>query len=217
MAREYRKNQRTPGRRNTKPRVMKLGNYLIFTDTKNTERYFFEGLKSSLPKEVQDNIAIKVQATTTKKLIEDCQKTMVYDSQYRSTWIVLDRDRVTEFDKIVEEAERKNINVGWSNPCFEIWMHAYFGEMPKTNESTQCCSNFSSKFKKICKAEYSKSDKLIYKKLKEHGDEEKAISISEKRFRECEINGTNKPSMKLGCTTVYELVKNIREAVKRKV
>ncbi len=53
--------------------------------------------------------------------------------------IVFDRDQVKDFDEIIRLAEKNDINAGWSNPCFEIWMFAYFGEMPTIKESYICC------------------------------------------------------------------------------
>ena len=51
------------------------------------------------------------------------------DLEYRIPWIVFDRDQVQGFDEIIAKAEREGIQVGWSNPCFEIdvcifWFHA---------------------------------------------------------------------------------------------
>ena len=63
-------------------------------------------------------------------MIDKCLELTAYEAQYRIPWIVFDRDQVIEFDQIIAEAEKKDIQVGWSNPCFEIWMYAYFGAMP---------------------------------------------------------------------------------------
>lgn len=42
------------------------------------------------------------------------------DLECRIPWIVFDRDQVQGFDEIIAKAEREGIQVGWSNPCFEI-------------------------------------------------------------------------------------------------
>ena len=64
------------------------------------------------------------------------------DLEYRIPWIVFDRDQVQGFDEIIAKAEREGIQVGWTNPCFEIWMYAYFGSMPVIQNSWTCCSEF---------------------------------------------------------------------------
>ena len=48
-----------------------LGYYLIVTDTEETEKNYFEGLKNSIPFEIRDRIVIKVEkAKTTYNLVE---------------------------------------------------------------------------------------------------------------------------------------------------
>ena len=76
-----------------------------------------------------------------------------------------------------------------SNPCFEIWMYAYFGEMPTIGESYTCCDRFADKFEKVTGQKYLKRDKDIYRKLMQFGDEKKAIQIAERCYRKCVNNG----------------------------
>ena len=40
---------------------------------------------------------------------------------FKETWIVFDRDRVPDFDKLIQKANYRGISVAWSNPCIEIW------------------------------------------------------------------------------------------------
>ncbi len=48
-----------------------LGYYLIVTDTEETEKNYFEGLKNSIPPEIRERIVIKVEkAKTTYDLVE---------------------------------------------------------------------------------------------------------------------------------------------------
>ena len=71
------------------------------------------------------------------------------ESQYRIPWIVFDRDQVKDFDEIIQSAEKSGVGAGWSNPCFEIWMYAYFDEMPAIKESYTCCNRFADKFERL--------------------------------------------------------------------
>jgi hypothetical protein len=104
--------------------IPELGYYLVVTDTEATERCYFQGLHKELPKEVQNKLVIKVVETKTRAMIDKCLAMTAYDAQYRIPWIVFDRDEVKDFDEIIKEAESFGIRVGWSNPCFEIWMHS---------------------------------------------------------------------------------------------
>ena len=109
---------------------------MIVTDTEATERCFFTGLHQAWPEDVRNKLVIKVVETKTRTMIDKCLELTAYDAQYRTPWIVFDRDQVQGFDEIIKEAEDKGIQVGWSNPCFEIWMYAYFGSRPVINRNT---------------------------------------------------------------------------------
>ena len=119
-------------------KVPELGYYLIVTDTEATECCFFTGLHQALPEDVRNKLVIKVVETKTRTMIDKCLELTAYDAQYRIPWIVFDRDQVQGFDEIIKEAEDKGVQAGWSNPCFEIWMYAYFGSMPAIQESWTC-------------------------------------------------------------------------------
>ena len=106
-----------------------MGYYLVVTDTEATQRCYFTGLHDSLPENIKKKLVIKVIETKTQNLIQKCFEMISYEAQYRIPWIVFDRDQVPNFDQIIKEAEKMGINVGWSNPCFEIWMFAYFLEI----------------------------------------------------------------------------------------
>lgn len=136
------------------------------------------------------------------------------ESQYRIPWIVFDRDQVKDFDEIIGLAEKNDINAGWSNPCFEIWMFAYFGEMLVIMESYICCDRFAEKFEKVTGQKYSKNDRDIYRKLVQYGDEEKAIQIAKRCYKKCMEDGKIKPSEMWPASIVHQLVKEIQGKVK---
>lgn len=210
MAKKDRTGNRKSREQRNKIKIPELGYYLIVTDTEATERCYFTGLHQALPEDIRDKIVIKVVETKTKSLIDKCLELTAYDAQYRIPWIVFDRDRVVAFDNIIKDAKAKGIEVGWSNPCFEIWLDAYFGSMPTISESKSCCADFAQSFEKKTGQAYSKSDEQVYDKLYRFGDEEKAIKLAEARYQQHIREGKNKPSEMCPCTTVYELVGEIR-------
>lgn len=154
---------------------------------------------------------LKVIETRTKDLIQKCLELAAYAPQYGNVWIVFDRDEVADFDQIVDEARRKDIRVGWSNPCFEIWMYAYFGEMPTVQESRRCCIKFAQKYEKVTGHKYFKSDEDIYQCQAEYGDEEKALALARRKLDQTKKSGYKIPSQMCPCTTVYELVGEIKQ------
>lgn len=211
MAKKDRKGERKTREQRKNMRVPELGYYIVVTDTEGTERCYFGGLHKELPESIQEKLVIKVVETKTADLIEKCIEFASYDPQYRIPWIVFDRDQVKNFDQIITEAERKGINVGWSNPCFEIWMHAYYGTMPNIPESWKCCSNFADIYKSKTGVEYDKADESLYKKIIQTGNEEKALKLAEQKHTQCIENGYKIPSQMCPCTTVYKLVGEINE------
>lgn len=215
MARKDRTGNRKTREQRLPKRVPEMGYYLIITDTEATERFYFSGLHDSLPKNIQNKLVIKVVETKTQNMIQKCMDLTAYDAQYRIPWIVLDRDQVTNFDEIITEANDAGIHVGWSNPCFEIWMYAYFGNMPVIQESWICCDRFSDIYKKYTGQKYSKSDAELYHRLDHNGDEDKAIQIAKQKYDQCIRNGYKLPSHMCPCTTVHELVGEIKNKVKR--
>lgn len=195
-------------------REPELGYYLIVTDTEQTEKNYFEGLRESIPEKYKGRLVIKVEREKTKDLVQRALELCGEASQYRIPCIVFDRDQVKNFDAIIQEAKNKNVMVGWSNPCFEIWLYAYFGEMPNITESTKCCTDFAIKFKDKVGHDYEKNDSKIYDNLKKYGEEQKAIQIANKRYLQHTKDGKTKPSEMISASTVYILVKEILDRIK---
>ena len=164
-----------------------------------------------MPEDVRNKLVIKVVETKTRTMIDKCLELTAYDAQYRIPWIVFDRDQVQGFDEIIAEAVSKGIQVGWSNPCFEIWMYAYFGAMPAIRDSWTCCSDFGRVYETKTGQKYSKADEQMYGKLCKFGDEEKAIQIAQQKLEQCKREGKTKLSEIYPCTTVHELVDEIQK------
>ncbi len=191
-------------------RAPELGYYLIVTDTEETEKNYFEGLRDSIPVELKDRLVIRVEKAKTIELVRKALDLMERESQYRIPWVVFDRDQVKEFDEIIRTAERRGVGAGWSNPCFEIWMYAYFGEMPVIRESFACCDRFADQYEKVTGQKYSKNDRNIYRKLVQLGNETRAIQVAEQCYRKCLEDGKKKPSEMWPVSMVYQLVSEIK-------
>lgn len=212
MAKSDRKGNKR-SRQSFRNQKKRLGYYLIVTDTKATERVYFQGLYNSLPGTVKGNqLVIKiVKAKKTEALIDECKTQLNNDPQIRDPWIVFDKDSVPNFDKIIDQAERQGISVGWSNPCVEIWFEAYYGKMNTYISPKNCCRGFANTFQRKTNREYDKSDEKIYTFLVETGDEEQAIQIAKQRHQAYIDNEIKPPSEMNPCTTLYKLVKEIHQ------
>lgn len=215
MPKDKRNGQRKARSIGSRSNIPDLGYYLIVTDTKETEQNYMFGLRDSIPDELRRRLIIKVCKTSTNNLVNEALSQAALQPQYGEPWILFDRDQVKDFDDIIRNAKAAGINTGWSNPCIEIWFNTYFGAMPTYQTSVTCCNGFEETFEKAAKQKYKKSDKQIYHKLCQYGDEVKAIEIAEKKLKQCSQNGMDKPSEMCPATTVHRLVEEIKDKIKK--
>ena len=211
MARDDRRGKRKTREERSKRRVPEMGYYLVVTDTEATERLYFHGLHESLPAEVRKKLVIQVVETKTQKLVEKCKEFVMYDPQYRIPWIVFDRDKVVDFDGIIRKAEAEGFHVGWSNPCFEIWLFGYFGNIPTIEQSWTCCDRFGELYERKTGQAYDKADEKLYHRLCQYGDEEDAIKRAHLKYEQMLRDKKTLPSQMCPCNTVYRLVQEIRK------
>ncbi len=210
MSNGSRNGQRQSRMSRTNRRKPELGYYLIVTDTEGTERVYFNGLRDFIKPIIGDKLIIRVLETKNRNLIKEAKDFLSELPQYAEPWIVFDRDKVKNFDSIIENATNSNIGVAWSNPCIEIWFYAYFGKMPNYQNSTVCCREFAKEFQKKFDQEYNKTDERLYFKLLSEGDEEVAIKIAERKLKEHYDSGKKQPSEMVSATTVHQLVDEIK-------
>ncbi len=213
MSFESRNGKRKLRSERTNRRKPELGYYLIVTDTKGTERVYFNGLRDSIKAVAGDKLIIKVIETKNRNMVKEALEFLSELPQYAEPWIVFDKDQNKNFDKIIEEAETSGVKAAWSNPCIEIWFHAYFGKMPNYQDSITCCSEFSKEYGKNVGQEYHKTDDRLYNKLVDNGDEIKAIEIAERKLKQHLLNGKKNPSEMISGTTVHVLVNEIKNKI----
>ncbi len=215
MGREERRGKRKSREQSRKTRIPELGYYYIVTDTDQTEKNYLEGLRDSIPEELKGKIVIKVSKSRTVDLVKTCKEGASLYSQYSEPWVVFDRDQVKDFDGIIKNAEQNGIHAGWSNPCLEIWLYAYFGSMPNIRDSVSCCNRFATEYEKRTGQKYDKAEKDLYKKLCEFGDEENAIKIAQQKRKQCFENGLIHPSQMIPCTQLDELINVVKTKISR--
>lgn len=214
MGKNRRNGERIKRSKTFRQRIPKLGYYLIVTDASKTEQNYMYGLRDSIPENLKGKIVIKVSKTETKNLVSEAMNLAATQPQYAEPWIIFDKDEVTDFDKIISEAEKKQINVGWSNPCIETWFSAYFGTMPIHTSSVECCKAFRTKYKNITGKKYLKSCNDIYTFLNKYGDEENAIDLAQNRITQYMNNAKNcKPSDMCSATKIFLLIKEIKSKI----
>ena len=206
-------NKLTQKRSERKKVLLKSGAYLIVTDVEKTEKYYFEGIKNRIPDSLKNDLQIKIYSNKAlSKIIDFAAEQRNKDERFRDIWLVFDRDEVRNFDKLIEEAKEAKMNIGWSNPCFEIWLMSYF-QIPKNIDVSQkCCETFEKIFKENTSKKYKKSEVKIYNILCENGDEDKAIQRAREKYHQIRKE-YSQPSKMIGCTTVYKLVEELKKKI----
>ena len=208
------KTNRLMTKRDERKRILlKSGAYLIVTDAEKTEKNYFEGIKASIPENLKNDLQIKIYSNKAlSKIIDFAAEQRNKDERFRDIWLVFDRDEVKNFDKLIEEAKEAKMNIGWSNPCFEIWLMSYF-QIPKNIDVSQkCCEIFEKIFKENTSKKYKKSEVKIYNILCENGDEDKAIERAREKYYQVRKE-YSQPSKMIGCTTVYKLVEELKKKI----
>ena len=208
------KTNRLMTKRDERKRILlKSGAYLIVTDAEKTEKNYFEGIKASIPENLKNDLQIKIYSNKAlSKIIDFAAEQRNKDERFRDIWLVFDRDEVKNFDKLIEEAKEAKMNIGWSNPCFEIWLMSYF-QIPKNIDVSQkCCETFEKIFKENTSKKYKKSEVKIYNILCENGDEDKAIQRAREKYYQVRKE-YSQPSKMIGCTTVYKLVEELKKKI----
>ena len=127
------------------------------------------------------------------------------DDPYDTVWCVFDRDDHERIHEALTRARDCNINVAFSNPCFEIWFLLHFEYSTAERTRRAVASQLKEHIPK-----YNKSMD-VYDLLREHQDE--AIRNAD-TLRKHHLNGggkgTENPS-----TTVYRLVTRLNNLARR--
>ena len=206
-------NKLTQKRSERKKVLLKSGAYLIVTDAEKTEKYYFEGIKNRIPDSLKNDLQIKIYSNKAlSKIIDFAAEQRNKDERFRDIWLVFDRDEVKNFDRLIEKAKESKMNVGWSNPCFEIWLMSYFQNPKNINDSQKCCETFEKIFKENTDKNYEKSEEKIYNILCKKGDENKAIQRAREKYHQVRKEYSQLSKM-IGCTTVYKLVEELKKKI----
>ena len=197
-----------PARR-TGTREPKYGRYLIFTNGEKTEVNYFNGLRKSLPIEVQDNIQISIYTCKLDNFENEIQR-VKSKYQYSKTYIVLDKDRESQYTlkNIKSIAKRNDCTIIFSAPCIEYWFLKYFDTSVTFNDSAllpasqQCIKELRKYIKN-----YNKVDINIYNILNSSGNETTAINLAEEEYNG--LKTKNLYDIK-NATNMFAIIKDIK-------
>lgn len=179
----------------------------IYTEGEKTEPNYFNSIKDELR---INEIDIRVHGCGdhTLSLVEGVveRKNEEVDNNGFETewWVVFDKDDHDHFNESIELAQKNNINVAYSNECFELWFILHF-EYLNTAIGRK---SYPKKLTKLLGRKYEKNDSDIYGIIKDM--ESVAIRYAKKLenfHNDTDIQSKEKrdPS-----TLVFKLVERLR-------
>ena len=196
-------------------RVVGPGNYLIVTEGTETEVNYFNQIKERIEFSFRNNIivdkvSLKVEGTgrSTKVLVNEAIKKRSLGA-YSEVWVVFDKDENNDFDEAIAMAKKENLNVAWSNECFELWLLLHFQDLKAAIPRTDYYSKLTYHFKNgnFNKGIYNKNIKEIFDITFPFID----IAIQRSKTLICDYTQARNfcPSKMNPCTTVQELVEDL--------
>lgn len=187
---------------------------LIVCEGEETEFNYFKTKIDDRHSKVM-SVKVKGEGKGTVSLIKKTKK--IKDNSvkgYDSVWAVFDKDDFKDFNDAIKLAKKHEIQCAWSNESFELWYCLHFDNLNTVFSRSQYTDKLEKEIKKITKDKnykYEKNDLQMYSRLKELGDEDKAISRAKKLEESYNDSNYNKHNP---CTMVYKLVEELNNPEK---
>lgn len=213
-----------------RPRKVEVTNplekhFYIFCEGTKTEPNYFNGIKTKVESRAiyKNAVFVNVQGVGrgTIKIVEEAE---IYveknDIKNSEICIVYDKDDFPpdDFNNVAIRVQDLNNNnrqityhVAWSNQCIEYWFILHFDYYVSDNDRAYYIDYLNKKFKDLKIGSYQKNDSLIFEKLEQYGDADRAVRYAEKRLKEFE----NIPdSRSVPATKVHLLYKQLSKYFK---
>ncbi|MFB4424153.1 RloB family protein [Streptomyces sp. QL37] len=101
---------------------------LVVCGAEVTERDYLQGLKSAVRNPAVSVRIIERPKAPSQVVAHTVKLLQATGDDYDQAWCVLDVDQFTDLDRAVAEAERNDVGLALSNPCFELWLLLHFTE-----------------------------------------------------------------------------------------
>lgn len=177
--------------------------FLIVCEGERTEPAYFHGFR--VPSVTIEIAGLgKDPLTLVKEAIARRSK-----SQYDQVWCVFDKDDVSaeRFNQALQLAQKRKIQVAYSNQAFELWylLHFHYCDTPQTRR------DYSDGLSRQLGRVYQKNDAALYRELLPRQDQ--AIRHAERLL--AQYNPPN-PAVDDPATTVHKLVQELNRFVQAK-
>lgn len=200
--------------RNINTREVAPARYLIITEGEVTEVNYFKGIKKIIDNKYKDRIKVESRQLVleikglgrgTSKLVNYAIKRRSQEN-YSEVWVVFDKDNFEDFDEAIKLANSEDINVAWSNTCFELWILLHFQDFGSPLIAGKYSDKLDMHFKnfKYNGGKYEKDAENIFELIKDNTSE--AIKRSNKLLDNHKCNYIEIFSEMNPSTTVQDLV-----------
>lgn len=215
----FKKRREERAKRKREYRTPRANSFLIITEGKCTEPFYFNGLKNKILEntggviEIIEAPVIDIQGEgrSTGKLIEETEK-IIKDAKvfYQNVWIVFDKDDFDDFDQAIAEGTRKGYHIAWSNQSFEYWLYLHFEYSDSALHRDVWCEKLDDIFKRYGLSEngYQKNAQNIYELVDTYDGVKTAIKNAKRRMAEFEEIRCLPSEYDPG-TMVYQLVEKL--------
>jgi hypothetical protein len=190
---------------------------LIVCEGEKTEPNYFRALINDVPNSTIFTEIIGKGTSCCRLIRETIKIRNDYANDEESpllfdeVWAVFDKDDNEDFNKAINFARENNIKCAWSNESFELWYCLHFQFVSTNNGRSWYIHKINRMVRKLTgnvHFKYKKNSTDFYGILQKYGDETKAIKWAELLDnRYADINYAHHSP----CTTVYTLVKRLRE------
>lgn len=104
---------------------------VIAVEGKKTEPEYFENIKNELK---NGNIKLEILPplegdSAPQNILKKLLLKLKDYSKTDSFWLVCDVDRHNNLNVVIKDAKNNNIQIAISNPCFEVWLYLYCGDI----------------------------------------------------------------------------------------
>lgn len=158
--------------RQSRGKILKKDIY-IFTEGETEKNYF-----SILNKKYNSTVNVKVCIQPVHKQGKDLLryalgKINTLEKNKRNNlggiYIIFDKDNVdnTEIENVLSKAKNSNVNVGFSNSCFEVWLLAHFEKPNQSHTKSKLYKQLETYLNCKQYAKEHKNDEKLLKQLED--------------------------------------------------
>lgn len=161
-------------RRRPERRKRVKGKLFIICNGTKTEVNYFKSLSLSLGKQSKYLVDAKAVNASPSDMIHKVAERKIklkgFDKELDNIYCVFDVDEFIDnnkerFVQTIHEAKENNINLIWSNPCFELWILNHFNFSGSEMNAAECTEALKKKYKNELSKDYSKTTPNLYNDL----------------------------------------------------